>query len=81
MTVQIAVRLPDEMVAFLDSVVATGGASSRAELVIRALAREQRRLGAENDARILSQLAAAGVPDEGDEIAAWASAQPVALDD
>jgi Arc/MetJ-type ribon-helix-helix transcriptional regulator len=76
MTVQIAVLLPDETVAFLDSVVAGGGASSRAELITRALAREQRRLGSEKDAQILAALASEGVHDDLDNLVAWTSANP-----
>lgn len=40
MSTQIAVRLPDEMVAFLNRSVATGKASSRAALVAAAVERE-----------------------------------------
>jgi Arc/MetJ-type ribon-helix-helix transcriptional regulator len=53
MSTQIAVRLPDEMVAFLDRTVATGKAPSRAALVASAVEREMRRLLAEQDAQIL----------------------------
>jgi metal-responsive CopG/Arc/MetJ family transcriptional regulator len=58
MSIQIAVRLPDALVHAVDEVVAHGQASSRAELVARALRRELRRqraiadlerLGAEDD--------------------------------
>jgi Arc/MetJ-type ribon-helix-helix transcriptional regulator len=80
MSTQIAVRLPDETVAFLDSVVAQGGASSRADIVTRALAREQRRLAAEKDAEILASLRADGVRDELDDLAAWTSSHPVDVD-
>jgi len=52
MSKQIAVRLPDEIVAFIDGVVADGDASSRADVVSRALKREQRRRAAERDAAI-----------------------------
>ena len=52
MTTQIAVRLPDEAVAFLDAQVASGGAKSRADFIWRAIRREQRRLVAERDAEI-----------------------------
>ena len=48
MSTQIAVRLPDEMVAFLDHAVAQGKAASRAELVSAALEREMRRQAAGN---------------------------------
>mgnify|MGYP003551339439 CR=1 FL=1 len=47
MSTQIAVRLPDEMVAYLDRVVATGKAPSRAALVATAVEREMRRRAAE----------------------------------
>ncbi len=50
MSTQIAVRLPDEMVAFLDHTVAMGKAPSRAALVASAVEREMRRLAAEQDA-------------------------------
>ena len=43
MSTQIAVRLPDELVNALDELVSRGEASSRAELVARALRREFRR--------------------------------------
>lgn len=42
MTLQIAVRLPEDQVAFIDGLVASGEARSRAELVSRAVARLQR---------------------------------------
>jgi Arc/MetJ-type ribon-helix-helix transcriptional regulator len=52
MSTQIAVRLPDEVVAFIDDVVAHGEAKSRAQVVSRALERERRRRSAEADAAI-----------------------------
>ena len=54
MSRQIAVRLPDEMVAFLDRAVAEGG-RSRAALVASAVEREMRRLLAEHDAATLQR--------------------------
>ena len=68
MTVQIAIRLPDDMVAFIDKSVAAGNARSRAALVARALEREMRRQAAEQDAAILRGQTAA---DELDELVAW----------
>lgn len=68
MSTQIAVRLPDEMVAFLDRAVASGGASSRAALVSLALEREMRRRAAEDDAEILRH---AGSVDDLDELVTW----------
>jgi Arc/MetJ-type ribon-helix-helix transcriptional regulator len=56
MTMQIAVRLPDDMVAFLDRLVAEGRAPSRASVVERALAREIRRQIAARDAAILAGM-------------------------
>jgi len=53
MTKQIAVRLPEELVAFVDQIVDSGGGGSRAAVVARALERERRRAVAERDAEIL----------------------------
>jgi len=54
MSRQIAVRLPDELVEFLDSAVARGDERSRAAVVTRALERERRRAIAGRDAEILA---------------------------
>ena len=43
MSTQIAVRLPDELVAELDSIVLSGEEPSRASIVEQALLRELRR--------------------------------------
>lgn len=59
MSKQIAVRLADDLVEFVDSLVGSGRERSRAAVVARALERERRRVAAERDAAI---LAAAG-PD------------------
>jgi Arc/MetJ-type ribon-helix-helix transcriptional regulator len=53
MSKQIAVRLPDELVDFVDDLVASG-ARSRAAVVARALERERRRAMAARDAEILA---------------------------
>jgi Arc/MetJ-type ribon-helix-helix transcriptional regulator len=76
-TVQIAVRLPDEMVAQLDQLVAKGEAQSRASVVERALEREFRRLLAERDAAILAR--AAGDPDM-DSLASYAAGTEMDLE-
>lgn len=55
MSKQIAVRLPDEVVDFIDHEVADGRATSRAVVVARALLHEQRRAIAERDAAILAK--------------------------
>jgi Arc/MetJ-type ribon-helix-helix transcriptional regulator len=52
---QIAVRLPDETVAFLDRLVREKKAASRAEIIARALERERRREMAARDAAILAE--------------------------
>jgi Arc/MetJ-type ribon-helix-helix transcriptional regulator len=43
MSKQIAVRLPDDLVEFVDPMVSTGRQRSRAAVVTRALERERRR--------------------------------------
>jgi Arc/MetJ-type ribon-helix-helix transcriptional regulator len=55
MSKQIAVRLSDELVEFVDGVVASGKARSRASVVTRALERERRRAVAATDAEILAR--------------------------
>ncbi len=55
MTKQIAVRLSDELVAFVDEVVESGAERSRAAVVSRALTRERRRAIAARDAEILAR--------------------------
>ena len=70
MSTQIAVRLPDEMVAFLDRAVATGQAPSRAALVAAAVEREMRRQAAEQDAKVLLEK---GPADDLDELVQWSS--------
>jgi Arc/MetJ-type ribon-helix-helix transcriptional regulator len=57
MSKQIAMRLPNELVDFVDEAVASGHASSRADVVMRALERERRRVVAERDAEILARSA------------------------
>ncbi len=55
MSKQIAVRLPDEIVDFVDEIVESGAGRSRAAVVTRALERERRRAIAEHDAEILAR--------------------------
>ena len=54
MSKQIAVRLPDELVEFVDEIVGSGTGRSRATVVTRALERERRRVIAARDAEILA---------------------------
>lgn len=53
MTQQIAVRLPEELVEFVDGLVADGTEKSRAAVVAKALAREKRRRAEDRDIAIL----------------------------
>jgi Arc/MetJ-type ribon-helix-helix transcriptional regulator len=64
MSTQIAVRLPDDLVAYVDSLV-SGGAGSRAAVVVRALTLYQQQLSGERDARILEE---SGDYDDFDEL-------------
>ena len=68
MSTQIAVRLPDEMVAYLDREVAAGRVPSRAAFVTSALEREIRRQIAQRDAEILRSQATG---DDLDDLVAW----------
>ncbi|QZA09862.1 antitoxin [Mycolicibacter heraklionensis] len=64
---QIAVRVPDDLIAFIDDEVRGQHARSRAAVVLRALERERRRRLAERDAVILAATASA--PTEMDALA------------
>jgi metal-responsive CopG/Arc/MetJ family transcriptional regulator len=61
MTQQIAIRIPDDLVGYLDEAVRSGAGSSRAAIITRALERERRRDAARRDVAILA--AAGGYPD------------------
>ncbi len=78
MTIQITVRLPDELVAFVDAEVERGDATSRADAVARALVRERRRRTALADVAILRNS-----PDDPDldGLAEYTGAHPAPLDD
>jgi antitoxin MazE3 len=73
-SIQIAVRLPDSMVEYLDQLVAEGQATSRASVVERALNREFRRLIAARDAAILAE---AGPDPDMDGLAGYAASAPM----
>lgn len=77
MSKQIAVRLPDELVAFVDELVARGESPSRAAVVTRALKRERRRVVASRDAHIYATTP----PDEDLlALAEWGARHPLDLD-
>jgi Arc/MetJ-type ribon-helix-helix transcriptional regulator len=75
--VQIAVRLPERMVEFLDQLVAEGHETSRASVVERALAREFRRQIAARDAAILAK---ADPDPDMDALADYAARSPLDVD-
>ena len=77
MSKQIAIRLPDELVAFVDQIVESGRERSRAAVGTRALEREQRRMVAARDAEI---LAAAGPDPELAGLADYAAGLPIKAD-
>lgn len=77
MSMQIAVRLPDEMVDYLDRVVADGRAPNRTALVAAAIEREIRRLAAEQDAAVLHEVGAA---DDLDSLVDWSLGE-IAVED
>ncbi|MHB1929593.1 MAG: YlcI/YnfO family protein [Acidimicrobiales bacterium] len=68
MSRQLTVRLPDDLVEFIDQQVERGEATSRAAVVAAAVERERRRDIAARDAAILTQLAAG---DGLDDLAAY----------
>lgn len=70
-TTQIAVRLPDPMVAFLDASVADGKAPSRAALVAAAVERQMRWQAALQDAETLRTV---GTADDLDDLVSWSVA-------
>ncbi len=77
MSKQIAVRLPEDIVDFVDGLVSAGQATSRAVVVNRALERERRRSAAARDAAILSR--SGGDPDM-DSLAEHVVAAPLDLE-
>lgn len=77
MSKQIAVRLPDDLVAFVDRLVSDGQANSRAVVVARALTRERRRDAAARDAAILART---GADPDLDELAKYVAHIPLNLD-
>lgn len=78
MSKQITVRLPDDLVDFIDRLVdsdqAANRASSRAAVVARAMERERRRELAARDAAILADR---GADPDLDDLAAAAAGTPL----
>jgi len=77
MTTQISLRLPDDLVEFMDQLVADGAVSGRADLVTRAVDHERRRTIAERDAFILAN---AKDSSDLDALASYAARTEIDLD-
>ena len=76
MSRQVTVRLPDDLVEFIDQRVEHGEATSRAAVVAAAVERERRREIAERDAAILAGVLG---EDDLDDMAVFAAR--IRLDD
>jgi Arc/MetJ-type ribon-helix-helix transcriptional regulator len=74
---QIAVRLPDELVQYIDDLIEQRIVKSRAEFVAKAIARERRHRGALADIEVLKRLD--GDPDL-DALTHYQAAHPIELD-
>ena len=70
MTVQMTIRVDDDLAAFVDQ-AAQAGEGSRADVINRAIKREVRRRAAERDAQVYAS--SADLDLESDAYAAWAS--------
>jgi Arc/MetJ-type ribon-helix-helix transcriptional regulator len=82
MSTQIAVRLPDEIVAYIDEQVRSGRARSRAAVLSRAVTRDVRRERAERDLAVILAGKAAGDIDADtfDNLSAAASQTELDID-
>lgn len=78
MSKQIAVRLPDEVVEFIDQEVRERHVRSRAAFVQAALERERRRLAAARDAALLARQA--GDSEGFDHLARYAAGLDTGLE-
>jgi Arc/MetJ-type ribon-helix-helix transcriptional regulator len=76
MSKQVTVRLPDDLVRFMDERVEHGQASGRAAVVAAALERERRRQQAERDVAILMSAERAD-GDDLDSLATHAAQLPL----
>jgi len=77
MSTQIAVRLPDELVHYIDDLIDQRIVKSRADFVAQAIARERRHRGALADVDILKRL---GNDPDLDALTAHQAAHPIELD-
>ncbi len=77
MSIQIAVRLSEDIVEFIDQLVEADEEPSRAAVVVRALSREKRRIIGARDAAILAHLSE---HDELSDLAAYTTNKPLEFD-
>jgi Arc/MetJ-type ribon-helix-helix transcriptional regulator len=80
MTIQIAVRLAEESVSFIDEQVRAGRARSRADVIGKALVREARRERAARDLEAIIADRAVNGPDDLDDLARAAVTTALDLD-
>lgn len=80
MSTQIAIRLPDSLVADLDAMVASGAARSRASVIERALRRALRDHQYAQEVAFLKSHPEALVDPDLDALADWGANQPLDLD-
>jgi Arc/MetJ-type ribon-helix-helix transcriptional regulator len=82
MSVQMTVRIPDDLAKYVDDRVASGDASSRAEMIARGLDELMRREEREREMALVDKLNAQGqslYPDL-DGLAEWGAHQPMGVE-
>lgn len=77
MTVQMTLRIPDDLAAFVDQQVTDGGVANRTAVVAAALHNEMRRLANERDAEIYATTPADA---DLDAFVGYTAAHPVEFD-
>ena len=74
---EIAVRLPTDLVEYVDEQIRAGAAGSRADVIARAPVRERRRTRAAQDLALLLADRDAEDPDRLDDLAVLARTLPI----
>ncbi len=80
MSIQIALRLPESVVEYIDAQVLAGRAKSRADVVARFVERDRRRERAAHDLEVLLADRAAHGADDLDLVASAVASSPLDLD-
>ena len=80
MSIQIALRLPEDIVGYIDEQVRSGRARSRADAVTRFVERDRRRQRAARDVELLLADRASGVVDDLDALVAAFAATELDID-